>query len=391
MKNMKIKDYESFVTGQYDILNIQHLIESKGIPNWIKYKVNEIIQKVEDNKYDNVLNVDELDYPLHIQIGHYNIPQATASFNSKSKIFEIKINTVKCISLEEIKRNLSHELLHIHELNHRIKNNVTKKLQWDLNLNLSKLKSYRSDPFLNFFMTFLYFTLDHEINARISELHTILISEQTKDVKHLKKCIEKTNIYKNIQDLKIYVNDKTKFNNIKNLHIYFFDDLNQINTIQKFNIFKSPTSINDVKRILKLWDNVFLKKIKKYETKISKVIEEVITDIKIIESAYIKTYKLNGQETNYYNFYNSLTYSEYLEGKSVIQETVIHYRYLENFHFDFKHNQISETDYTILNTKTNETMKYSIINNNVYCEDFNKHCYIDLVKKIGFDKVKQTK
>jgi hypothetical protein len=285
-----MKRYFNYTTNNPMMIPI---VESRGIPNILKNLLPDIFNKVINNintkniisfdfDYDNFkiqsLFVDIINKPI-------NTIYATSQFGIfdgqylKSPIIKIYLDIDNFDEIN-LKRVILHELLHIYEIFQRIKNKSKKSLQWDLNQILLKIRDkYSDDKFLNDFIYLIYLSLDQEINARIAETYSILMESNTDDYNTLISLIKNTESWK----YKNYLNDfdANKYNIDQDKLKNFFDEL-----IKEF----SKKSINFKlynKNNLNYWTSLFKQKSKKYEQKLFKLIDEVINDVKMIQSAYV--------------------------------------------------------------------------------------------------------
>lgn len=285
-----MKKYFNYTTNNPMMIPI---VESRGIPNILKNILPEVFNKVINNiNTKNIISLD-FDYDnFKIQslfVDIINKPMNTIYATSQFGIFDgqyLKSPIIKIYldidNFDEtnLKRVILHELLHIYEIFQRIKNKSKKSLQWDLNQILLKIRDkYSNDKFLNDFIYLIYLSLDQEINARIAETYTILMESNTDNYNTLISLIKNTESWKyknylNDFDANKYNIDQDKLNN-------FFDEL-----IKEF----SKKSINFKlynKNNLNYWTSLFKQKSKKYEQKLFKLIDEVINDVKMIQSAYV--------------------------------------------------------------------------------------------------------
>ena len=156
---------------------------------------------------------------------------------------------------------------------------------------LQNIRNKYKSKFIKEFIFTIYLSLDHEINARVAETHSILMGNKTNDINVLNSQLKKTSAYNYMMDLSSF--DKNVYNVDYNEVLSFFTEFNTMvdgkykNISNKFNLYKIPNNDNDCKELLKKWTILFKKKSKYFEKKLNKVVLEVITDSKLIESAYI--------------------------------------------------------------------------------------------------------
>ena len=286
-----INNYNKYHTG--NPFQDQILSEGKGIPHTLKWIVDEIFYNIKDFK-DQIFNFDESDFKIGLTISYFDKKisdiYAISTFGNYSPLTGLNNSTIKIFldfnnySESDLKRVILHELLHIYEIYQRCKNGIKKDLNWFVNNQLLKIRNkYSSDKFLSDLIFTMYLSYNHEINARVSEVYSILIDLRTDNENILLDELYKTNAWKRLLNIKEF--------NINNYDIdyemclKFFKEFNTIiqpKLKQEFNIFKTPETHKDVDLILKEYIKFFNKQSKKFENKLKKIIQEVVFDIKRI-------------------------------------------------------------------------------------------------------------
>jgi len=291
-----IINYNKYNTG--NPYEDSFLNEGKGIPNTLKWIVDDIINNIDLKKsYNN--DITESDFMLKNLTINYNNKErndiyAYASFgiysteyergvfneylkNSKIEIYLIFDN----YDILDLKRVILHELLHIYEIYQRCKNKSNKDLDWFVNNEIMKIrKKYADDNFLSNLMYIIYLSNKQEINARVAETYTILIDDRNNDKNYLLDKLKKTQSWQKMLEIKNfnYKNYKIDFNKCE----VFFTELNNIvnkKLIKHFKIYEIPKSEKDIITILNNYQILFNKRTKYFENKLTKIIDEVILDI----------------------------------------------------------------------------------------------------------------
>lgn len=287
---MELYDYSKYSTeNPYED---RIIFEGKGIPNILKFFSNKINNSIDLSKNKLLFNLDETDFKLK-DLKLEIINQDRADIYAYSRFGSINNDILENAEIvisfnfnhyskDELKRVILHELLHVYEIYHRIKNKVGKKIQWDLNNELMKIRNnYLNDNFISDFIYLIYASLDQEIGARVAETYSILIEERSKDKSYLLTIIKKTKAWNMMLYLKSFKKDNyvIDYNNCFN----FFNELNTIMSnkgiIKKFNIFKIPKDKKDINLIINSYIKLFKDKSIKYEGKLLKIIDEVIADM----------------------------------------------------------------------------------------------------------------
>lgn len=257
------------------------ILEGKGVPNSIKrlgLKISDdIINYINDEMPLEKYNL--LGKEVSIKLSNQNIDDIRGL--SKPYEIEFKFN-FDTFNEENLKRVVYHELLHMYEIIKRISNNSKDKLQWDINNILRRIEIKYNDSFISDLCYLIYQSFDHEINARVSDVYPHLISINTTDKDTLINYLKKTKSW-NYKEL--LQNWKPEFQKVNWINlIEFIDDFNStvLNRYPNlnFNIYKIPNSQEDCKKIINDWVKLFRKKSRYFESKLIKVVDEVIKDIK---------------------------------------------------------------------------------------------------------------
>lgn len=284
---------------------INLLFESKGIPNILKGLCDSILEEISNGSVliSRDYDFDKFKTNIYIEIKPHS--KKTIYAVSEFGIFTPIGNRLKEVKITifldkdnydiiELKSVITHELLHIYEVYNRIINKTKKDIQWQLNNTLLKIRNKYDDDFINDFSYLIYLSMDQEINARVSETYTILIDQKNYDRDILINSLKLTNSWKYSEYLINFSLDKYNIDYDKLLN-YLIDvntlmnkKLNNLN----FNIYKIPNNIKDCKVILKKWITLFKKKGMKFRSKLIKIIDEVINDVKMIDSAIFYNNKL---------------------------------------------------------------------------------------------------
>jgi hypothetical protein len=275
MKILNYSDYETYIC--FDIDKVP-LYESKGIPNVIKVFSNIIYNKINIEENEYFIEINQPDFNIKLD---FNIKKGKNFYGS---CFFKDVENLKCIiNIEysywdeyELKRLITHELLHLYELYNRVNKNSKNRLQWNLIKIINSIKT--EDKLINDLKTLIYWTSDQEINASIAELYPILYSKNSTNKDELKKELHSNRIYKIIEQTESFDwrNYKLDFDKL----YYFFEKISKIKTNQKFNLFKNPKTHKDIMENLNNWQKLFQKKVKYIRKKSIKIIEEVTEDLK---------------------------------------------------------------------------------------------------------------
>lgn len=274
------------------------LNEGKGIPNTLKWIVDDIINNVDLNK-SYVTDIEESDLMLKNLIIHYNNSQrddiyAYSTFGVYSPVYfrgnfknyllnskiEIFLNLID-YDILDLKRVILHELLHIYEIFQRIDKKSDKDLDWFINNEIIKIRrKYISDNFLSNFIYILYLSNKQEINARVAEVYTVLIEDRNNNKQYLLDKLKTSQSWLKMEEIKNF-NYKNYTIDYDKCEEFFIELNNKINSKvnKKFNIYNIPNNVDDVKNIIKNYQIQFKKKSKHFENKLIKIVDEVILDI----------------------------------------------------------------------------------------------------------------
>jgi hypothetical protein len=289
-------NYNKYNTG--NPLEDSFLNEGKGIPNTLKWIIDDIIHNINLNEsYSD--DIEESDFMLkNLTINYINRQRkdiyAYSQFGIYSPVYDrgifnnYLINSKIDIYLDfndydilDLKRVILHELLHIYEIFQRCNNKTDKDLDWFVNNEIMKIrKKYINDGFLSEFIYILYLINKHEINARVAETYTILIDDRNDNRQYLLDKLMVTQSWikmKEIEDFK-YTKYDIDFNRCKE----FFIELNNIvnkRSNKHFKIYNIPNDDKDIITILKNYQTQFKKKTKYFKEKLYKIVDEVILDI----------------------------------------------------------------------------------------------------------------
>jgi hypothetical protein len=301
-KNSEIIDYSEYSTGDpFMIVNFDSIFESKGIPNSIKLLSSDILKDIINKEYNFCKNYDLNYNDFNVSFNLSIIDSERKDIYAISNFGIFSMNKLKGCSIIiymdinnydqiDLKRIITHEILHIYEVFNRIKNKSKKDLQWNLSKFLMNIRGKYKSSFINDFIYLIYLSLDHEINARVSETYTILMESRSKNKELLKSELEKTSAWKYSEYLINF--DKNKYDIDYDEFLNFSKELNTLirNKFKKLNnnIFIIPENHSECKKIITYWITIFRKKGKNFKSKLLKIIDEVITDISMIESAYIE-------------------------------------------------------------------------------------------------------
>lgn len=286
-----INNYNKYHTG--NPFEDNFLNEGKGIPHTLKWIVDEIFYNIDDFK-NQIFNFDETDFKVSLTISYYNKKLSDiygiSTFGIYSPLNGLSNSTIKIFlnfndyDEKDLKRVILHELLHIYEIYQRCESGIKKDLNWFVNNELLKIRNkYSHDKFLSDLIFIMYLSYNHEINARVSEVYSILIDLRTDDKNVLLNELYKTNAWKRLLDIKNFKISDYDIN--YDICFNFFKEFNtkiQPKLKQEFNIFKIPETNKDIDIILKNYMIFFRKQSKKFENKLYKIIQEIIFDIKKI-------------------------------------------------------------------------------------------------------------
>lgn len=324
-------DYSEYTTGDpFMEISYNNLFESKGIPNILKEISKEVLSDLLKSDKKNPFNkiyyyeYDNFNTNISVYFNQRNIKEiyATSKFGifDGSKLKESEINIFLDIpnySKNDLERVITHELLHIYEIFNRYKNKSKKDLQWKLNNVLMNIRNKYKDKFITDFCYLIYLSTDQEINARVSETYSILIENKSKNKNFLLENLKNTSAWKYSVDMKEF-NHKNYLIDYSEL-IMFLTELNRLMKEKfkyiNFNIYKIPNSQKDCRDIIKAWESIFKKKSIKFQSKMIKIIDEVINDVIMIESAYIE-YDINRNLSDRY----VLKYNIFLERESKLKK-----------------------------------------------------------------------
>jgi predicted SprT family Zn-dependent metalloprotease len=282
-------DFIFFNTKPLDF--IETINESKGIPNDIKILTNIIFNKINPNETEYIIDkINNIDLRfINLKIEVFNKKNISYGYSLVDK-YENKqlINPIIHIEFDfdnndkkELKRIITHELLHIYEIYQRFKNNKNDSLQWILIDNIFRLrKKYEDDKFLSDLCLMIYYSSDQELNAVVAQTYSILMSCNSINKNILSEEMNSSkswNIYKQLIlfDIIDYVINYNRC-------LEFFKELNEVmkdESNNKYNIFEIPDTEKDVNKIIKNYIYLFRKKAKYLKSKLIKVVDEVIKDI----------------------------------------------------------------------------------------------------------------
>ncbi len=286
---IKFKQFETYICKSLEYSD--SITESKGIPDTIKIFTEIIFNRIDLNETEYFIDINKHDLKIK---------------NLKIKIEDIKIDTYKVYSLfgnfidkqlvnpliyigfdfdkynyKELKRIITHELLHIYEVYQRCKNDTGNGLQWVLLEKIQELRNkYEDDKFLSDLCIVIYYSSDQELNAVVAQTYTILMSCNSTDKKILSDEMNKSKSWNICNQLMLF--DKKDYTINYDRCIEFFKELNKVMKVvsnKKYNIFDIPESKKDVDKIIKNYIYLFRKKGKYLKSKLIKVVGEVIKDI----------------------------------------------------------------------------------------------------------------
>ena len=316
-------DYSQYTSEDpFRKVDIDKLFESRGIPNSIKEYSLKIFNDIKNdvNFNSNFYNIQftndkkiNKNIPLNvlfIKDNSFHNLYATSEYLP----YVIKIYHKDSYDDIELKKVITHELLHIFEIFNRVDKNSKKDLQWGINNIIQKIRNnYNSDKFIEDFIYLIYLSFDHEINARVSEVYPILMELRTSYRNELSNELKNTSTYKYSEELLNF--DITYYNINYEILFDFFVEFNSL-VIKKytnvnFKLYKIPNNENDCKILLKKWIKLFKKKGEYFQNKLSIIIDEIINDVNMINTAFVKVNE-NLELSNKY----ILTYDKYLERQS---------------------------------------------------------------------------
>lgn len=290
-----IQHFEDFISGDYAFDGF--LIEGKGIPHTVKNIVNRIVNHISNNK--TKITINEYD----LKVNELNIVFDFIRENKKTYasiiVDEIINNIIDKATLKlvikisdlgssELKRLITHEVLHLFEIYQRLQKETSEKngLEMQVSQWLKKLQpvhGVKSQAIYDFTMV-LYLAFDYEINARIAETYSVLIETRDDDRKYLYELLKKSNAWNCAEMIENYkpVLLHTDYPIFKD----FFNELNSnINNTKDFIVYKTVVTDSDVDDILKQYTKYFDKKARNFKRKMIKVITEVVADVnRIYES-----------------------------------------------------------------------------------------------------------
>jgi len=324
-------DYSQYSTQDpFRTANFDSIYESKEIPNLLKNLTTTISNDLIGNEtsFNKNYDIENDNFNVSFNVSILNSKRsdiyATSDFGiyTSGKLKESNINIQMDVSNYnevDLKRVITHELLHIYEIFNRINNKSQKDLQWRLSKNIMDIRHKYHSDFIKDFIYLIYLSLDHEINARVSEVYSILIEFRTTNKPILERELKKTTAWKYSDNLKNFDESIYKID-----YDEFLNFTRELNTLMKikikdlnFNIYNIPQSIKDCKKIIKGWKIIFHKKGNYFQSKLSKIIDEVISDVSMIESAYIEIDKSLIDNGKYPYI---LKFDKYLERESKINK-----------------------------------------------------------------------
>ncbi len=291
-----IKHFEDFISGDYAFDGF--LIEGKGIPNTVKNIVNRIVNHISDNKtkitineYDLKVNTLDIvfDFIKENKKTYASVIVDKISNNIIDKATLKLVIKITDIGTSELKRLITHEVLHLFEIYQRLQKETSEKngLEMQVSQWLKKLQpihGVKSQAIYDFTMV-LYLAFEHEINARVAETYSVLIETRNDDKKYLYEILRRSNAWNCAEKIENYkpVLLPTDYPIFKD----FFNELNSnINNTKDFIVYKTVVTDSDVDDILKQYTKYFDKKARNFKRKMIKVITEVIDDIIRIEEQY---------------------------------------------------------------------------------------------------------
>ena len=298
-----INDFDEYESSSNNdlIRRISGINERFGTPQILKPMFDKVFKLI-NNMISNNLNKDkihlngsytspdgkifEFDKIVSIEIHNNNRIDIYSKSTKDNILFKFNFESY---NIQELKKVILHELLHIYEIYFRIKNNKT-SLQWSLNKILSDISDdFVSDNFLDNLIYMIYLSFDHEIGARVCETYMVLIDLMIDDKNILMNELKETTAWKYKKQLSEFAVENVNYNNL----FLFFEKYNSsINEKYSLNnkIFKIPANIKDSKIILKEYLRIFKKKSKKFEDKLIKVVDDVLFDVEMINKSTINEF-----------------------------------------------------------------------------------------------------
>lgn len=326
-------DYSNFSTEDpFRSPDFNSIYESKGIPNLLKDLTSKVLNDIIGNEsgFNKNYDIDNTNFNVSFNVSISNIKRndiyAISTFGiysmNKLKGAGIKISMdISNYDEVDLKRVLTHELLHIYEIFNRINKGSKKDLQWVLSKNLMTIRDKYKSKFIQDFIYLIYLSLDQEINARVSEVYSILIESRTTNKSILETELKKTSAWKYSQILKKF--DENNYEIDYDEFLIFLAELNSLMNDKfkdlNFNIYNIPESFKDCKKIISGWKVIFLKKSNYFQSKLLKIIDEVISDVSMIESSYIE---IDESLLNNGKFPYVLKFEKYLERESKINKII---------------------------------------------------------------------
>ena len=302
MKYINFDEYES--SSKNDLIRrISGINERFGTPQILKPMFDKVFKLI-NNMISNNLNKDkihlngsytspdgkifEFDKIVSIEIHNNNRIDIYSKSTKDNILFKFNFESY---NIQELKKVILHELLHIYEIYFRIKNKNNKtSLQWSLNKILSDISDdFVSDNFLDNLIYMIYLSFNHEIGARVCETYMVLIDLMIDDKNILMNELKETTAWKYKKQLSEFAVENVNYNNL----FLFFEKYNSsINEKYSLNnkIFKIPVNIKDSKIILKEYLRIFKKKSKKFEDKLIKVVDDVLFDVEMINKSTINEF-----------------------------------------------------------------------------------------------------
>ncbi|MCK9416336.1 hypothetical protein M0Q97_06730 [Candidatus Dojkabacteria bacterium] len=290
---MKIIEYSKYLTFVSKTLEISPLFESKGISKTIKVFTNIIYNKLQKNITEYIIDIDENDLKLkNLKIILENVNNfnyyGSSGYGDLKNDFLVNSDILLRFNFDnwnetEIKRIITHELLHIYEIYKRLMSNPKfVGLQWLLINKIQQIKDkYKNDDFIHDLCLMIYYTSNQELNAIVAQVYPILYNIDSDNKNTLYQELLKTKSYNILTIFKNFNYKNYKIN--YNLLIDFFGELNteiEKKLNQDFIIFNVPKTKNDCIIILKKYQILFHKKSNYLEKKLNKIIDEVIIDVK---------------------------------------------------------------------------------------------------------------
>lgn len=265
--------------------------EKKGIPDTIKSYVNIIYNNIKFPETEYFININESDLRLKnlkIELENKKINNYYSYFiydginkDLINPLIHIEFNFDNSLNSIELKRIITHELLHLYETYQRCKDGNINGLQWDLLNKIQQLRKKYSDKLISDLCLMIYFSADHELNAIVAQMYPILMSYNSNDKNVLLIELGKNKswlIYRQLMEFNI-----EDYSINYDLCIKFFTELNSIMkkiSLKNFKIFQIPKSNDDINNLLNKFIRLFRHKGKYLKSKLIKIVDEVIKDIK---------------------------------------------------------------------------------------------------------------